>query len=594
MKFEIKEDFMIDGEPTRLVSGALHYFRVVPEMWEHSLYNLKAMGCNTVETYVPWNMHEPKKGEFNFEGLANIEQFLQTAQDLGLYIILRPAVYICAEWDFGGLPAWLIKDRNLRVRSQHVDFMNHVDDYLKELISKVDRFQFTNGGNILMMQVENEYGSFGEDTNYLRKTAEIMKKHGVTVPLFTSDGGWPEVLNAGALGEDGILATANFGSKAEENFKHLKNYQDKHGLKHPLMCMEFWDGWFDYWGRDRIVRDPKETAAEAREVLKRGSINFYMFQGGTNFGFFTGNSDTVWGNISQITSYDYDAPLTEWGAPTEKYYELQKMIKEELPHSFIAEPKIPTLSKFESVNVKEKTSLFSNLDTLPMRNNDYTLSMEDLDQNHGYVLYESTMLDQRHVEKFKVINANDRVQVYVNDEHKTTQYLDDLGKEISFDLDKDENNLKVLVECLSRNNYGKNVVSHTQNKGIRSGVMEDIHYIANWNHYSLDFKALDKVDYRKDFDVKTPSYYKFEFELDEVDSTFIDVSQYGKGYVFVNGFNLGRYWEVGPTQYLYAPFSLWNKGKNEVVVFETEGVDIERLDFSDEPIYELKSNLPEQ
>lgn len=591
MKFEIKKDFMINDKPAKLISGALHYFRVMPEMWEHSLYNLKAMGCNTVETYVPWNLHEPVKGSFNFTGLADIERYLELAQSMGLYIILRPAAYICAEWDFGGLPAWLLKDRNLRIRSQDEQFLNHVDSYYEELLPRVKRFQTTQGGNILMMQVENEYGSYSEDHTYLRKTAAIMRKHGVEVPLFTSDGGWPEVLNSGALGEDGYLATANFGSDAETNFKHLDDYHKKHGLEYPLMCMEFWDGWFNNWNREIIRRDPEETAQEVREVLSRGSINFYMFQGGTNFGFYSGSSDFGVENIAQITSYDYDAPLTEWGAPTEKYFAIQKAIQETVPEAVTFEPRYPDLSTYENVKVSTKTSLFPNLDKFRSVNHDVTLNMEAIDQNFGYTLYESTMKDKREVKTFKVVDASDRVQVYVNGDHKASQYNNEIGDNITFELEHDINDLKVLVENLSRNNYGPKVVAHTQYKGIRGGVIEDIHYISNWNHYVIDFEDISVVDYTRHHDPKTPSFYKFEFEVNDSVTTFIDTRNFGKGLIFVNGFNLGRYWNEGPTQYLYAPRSVWKEGLNEVVVFETEGIEIESLDFNNEPIYGFKKDL---
>lgn len=591
MKFDIKKDFMIDDQPVKLISGALHYFRIMPEMWEHSLYNLKAMGCNTVETYVPWNMHEPQKGTFDFEGLANIEQYLELAQSMGLYIILRPAAYICAEWDFGGLPAWLLKDRNLRVRSQDEAFLKHVDDYYAELLPRVTRFQTTQGGSLLMMQVENEYGSYSEDHTYLRKTADIMRKYGVEVPLFTSDGGWPEVLNSGALGSDGILATANFGSDAETNFKHLDDYHIKHGLEYPLMCMEFWDGWFNNWDREIIRRDPQETANEVVEVLKRGSINFYMFQGGTNFGFYSGSSDFDTENIAQITSYDYDAPLTEWGAPTEKYYAIQEAIQKTVPEAITFEPKIPELGAYDALDVKEKTSLFPNLDKFRSVHHDYTLNMEAIDQNFGYTLYETTMKGKRHVSNFKVVDASDRLQVYVNDTHKETQYNNEIGTPIAFDLTQEDNNLKVLVENLSRNNYGPKVVANTQYKGIRGGVIEDIHYMSHWNHYAIDFETLDRVDYSLEHDHLTPSFYTFEINVEDPKSTFIDTRQYGKGLIFINGFNLGRYWNAGPTQYLYAPAPLWKQGLNTIVVFETEGINIERMVFNNEPIYGFKKNL---
>lgn len=593
MDFEIKDNFIIDGIKTKLISGALHYFRIMPEMWEHSLYNLKAMGCNTVETYVPWNMHEPYQGQFNFEGLADIESYLELAQSMGLYIILRPSAFICAEWDFGGLPGWLIKDKNLRVRSRDPKFMQHVDDYYSVFLPRINRFQFTQGGNILMMQIENEYGSFSEDHDYLRMTRDIMRKHGVEVPLFTSDGGWPEVLNSGALAQDGILATANFGSDAQENFKHLDAYHKKHGMDYPLMCMEFWNGWFNNWNKEIVRRDPEETAKEVEAVLKLGSINFYMFQGGTNFGFYSGSSDFGSHSVAQITSYDYDAPLTEWGAPTEKYYALQRVISKTCPDVKIMEPLIPIIGSYESINeVSRKSSLFSNLDKFKKQVNDYTLDMESLDQNFGYVVYETNMLDKRKIEKFKIVEASDRAQIYVNEEHIATQFNNEIGDNLSFELKKDVNNLKVMVENFSRNNYGPKIVAHTQNKGIRSGVMEDIHYMSNWNHYSIDLEDISIIDYDALFDVDTPSFYQFDLYVDEPTTTFIDTSKYGKGLIFINGFNLGRYWNEGPTQYLYLPFSLLKKGNNEIVIFETEGVKVESVDFSDEPIYGFKKDLP--
>ena len=585
MKFEIKEEFYINDKPIKLLSGAIHYFRIPKTHWEDSLYNLKALGFNTVETYVPWNLHEPTKGNFNFEGMADIASFLQLAQDMDMYIILRPTPYICAEWDFGGLPAWLIKDKNLRVRSQDKAFLKHLDEYFEKFFEVVNPYQFTQGGNILMMQVENEYGSFSEDKEYLRKIVQIMRKHGVDVPLFTSDGGWPEVLNAGALGEDGILATTNFGSDAKENFKHLKDYQEKHGLNHPLMCMEFWDGWFNNWGNDIIRRDAQETAEAMRETIRLGSINLYMFHGGTNWGFYSGNSDFDAVNTNMITSYDYDAPLMECGTPTEKYYAMQKVIQEELPHIETFAPRIPKLDSYKPMSVVEKTSLFSNLKNLNSIENDVTLPMEMLDQNMGYLLYETKMLEKRDVEKFKIVGASDRVQIFVNDKQIATQYQTEIGENLSFTLDQDVNSLKILYENKSRNNYGPKVVAHSQNKGILSGVMEDIHYMSHFVHTPLDLEDVSMIDFNEDFDHTTPSFYKFKINVDEPINTYIDVSEYGKGVVLLNGFNLGRYWEIGPTLALYAPDELWKKGENEVIVFETEGKEIKELKFSHKQLY---------
>ena len=229
MKFEIKEEFYLDDQPLKLISGAVHYFRIPPTQWEQTLRNLQAMGCNCVETYVPWNLHEPKKGVFDFEGLADVTTFLDIAEKLGLFTIVRPSPYICGEWDFGGLPAWLLSDSKMRIRSQYSGYLQAITEYYEQLLPKLVPYQFTHGGHLLMVQVENEYGSYGEDKDYLKFLVKELRKY-LTVPLFTSDGGWREVLEAGTLPEEDILATANFGSDANENFAWLKRYQEKKQL----------------------------------------------------------------------------------------------------------------------------------------------------------------------------------------------------------------------------------------------------------------------------------------------------------------------------------------------------------------------------
>ncbi|MBM7708211.1 glycoside hydrolase family 35 protein [Enterococcus lemanii] len=586
MDFQIKEDFLIDGQPVKLISGAVHYFRSLPEKWEHILYNLKAMGCNTVETYVPWNLHEPKRGEFNFTGHADIEAFLSLAQEMGLYIILRPSPYICAEWDFGGLPAWLLKDKNMRIRSRQPEFLTAVASYYAELLPRVTKFQYTQGGKLLMVQVENEYGSYSEDTNYLRALAKMIQENGIDVPLFTSDGGWKQVLDAGTLSEDGILATANFGSDADTNFTALKKHNEKFGLKHPYMCMEFWDGWFNNWEEPIIKRDPEETANEVRQVLKWGSINFYMFHGGTNFGFYNGCSDMGQRDVPQITSYDYDAPLNEYGAPTEKFFAIQRAIKESCPEVEIFEPKYPTLTNLGEHSVTEKVSLFATLDKLAQKKvNDYPLNMEALDQSFGYTLYRSTLKEARTIDNLRVIDASDRVQMFINEQLVATQQYETIGQPVAVTLDKTENQLDILVENTARNNYGPKLVAHTQFKGIRRGVMEDIHYISNWEHYCLELESIESVDFSKEWVANTPAFYKFEAVIEQAADTFIDCSGWGKGVVFVNGFNIGRFWENGPAVSLYVPSPLLKAGVNEIVVFETEGRDLQTLSFVDHPVF---------
>lgn len=261
-RFEIRDDFYLDGKPFKILSGAIHYFRIPPEDWYHSLYNLKALGFNTVETYVAWNLHEPREGEFHFEGALDLERFLQTAQDLGLYAIVRPSPFICAEWEFGGLPAWLLT-KDMRIRSSDPAYIEAVGRYYDQLLPRLVPHLLDNGGNILMMQVENEYGSYGEDKAYLRAIRQLMEERGVTCPLFTSDGPWRATLKAGTLIEDDLFVTGNFGSKAPYNFSQMQEFFDEHGKKWPLMCMEFWDGWFNRWKEPIITRDPTEFAVKA-------------------------------------------------------------------------------------------------------------------------------------------------------------------------------------------------------------------------------------------------------------------------------------------------------------------------------------------
>lgn len=586
MEFQIKESFYIDGKETKLISGAVHYFRIMPDKWAHTLYNLKAMGCNTVETYIPWNLHEPKQGVYNFSGLADVETFIELAQTMDLYVILRPSPYICAEWEFGGLPAWLLKDGNMRIRSQYHGFITAVAAYYQELISRLSKFQYTEGGKVLMMQIENEYGSFSNDKGYLKIIAQLLKDNGVTVPLFTSDGGWEQVLDAGTLSEAGILATVNFGSDAEGNFKALKKHFNENNICAPYMCMEFWDGWFNNWQEPIIKRDGQETASVVKDILKWGSINFYMFQGGTNFGFYNGCSDFGEKNLAQITSYDYDAPLTEWGAPTDKFFAIQKAIKESCPEVEICEPKYPVIGALGHSALVDKVSLFAVIDQVSTKVfNDYPLTMELVDQEFGYILYRSSLARKRVINDLRVVDAGDRIQFYINEEWKQSQYLDKVGDSFEVELTKEKNQLDILVENTGRNNYGPKLVAPIQRKGIRGGVMEDIHYISGWEHYSLDFSKVSEIDFSKPWKKNQPSFYRFTIEVTEPIDTFLDCTDMGKGIVLINGFNIGKYWEKGPVTNLFVPSSLWKSGENEIVVFNSEGTEIEQLHFIDHPTY---------
>ena len=417
-RFEIRDDFYLDGKSFKILSGAIHYFRVPPEDWYHSLYNLKALGFNTVETYVAWNLHEPREGEFHFEGALDLERFLQTAQDLGLYAIVRPSPFICAEWEFGGLPAWLLT-KDMRLRSSDPAYIEAVGRYYDQLLSRLVPHLLDNGGNILMMQVENEYGSYGEDKAYLRAIRQLMEERGVTCPLFTSDGPWRATLKAGTLIEDDLFVTGNFGSKAPYNFSQMQEFFDEHGKKWPLMCMEFWDGWFNRWKEPIITRDPKELADAVREVLEQGSINLYMFHGGTNFGFMNGCSARGTLDLPQVTSYDYDALLDEEGNPTAKYLAVKKMMATHFPEYPQLEPLYKESMELDAIPLVEKVSLFETLDSLssPVESL-YPKKMEELGQSYGYLLYRTETNWDAEEERLRIIDGRDRAQLYIDGQCK--------------------------------------------------------------------------------------------------------------------------------------------------------------------------------
>lgn len=586
-KFDIREDFYLNDKKIKIISGALHYFRVVPEYWNDRLEKLKALGCNTVETYVPWNFHEPKEGVFDFEGQKDLAKFTKLAQDLGLLVILRPTPYICAEWEFGGLPAWLLKYPSIRVRSNCEIFLNAVDKYFAELFKHIYPLQATQGGPIIMMQIENEYGSFGNNKFYLKNLKNMMIKYGCEVPLFTSDGAWREVLESGTIFDEDVLPTVNFGSKTKEQFGYFKEFLEKNNLEKPMMCMEFWLGWFSNWGQEFKRRDAQDAANELKDMLDMGHVNFYMYHGGTNFGFYNGCCcpDEI---SPQTTNYDYDALLNEHGEFTEKYYKFKEVISNyaEIPNVDFS-TNIKKIS-YGSVELKNKVSLFSTLDTIskPIYSEN-TLNMEALDQNYGYILYRSNIGSKNNLDRFKLVGMDDRAQVFINENYHSTLYKEKfVSKNQTLQLEKEDNNiLDILVENVGRVNYGPNLLSPSQRKGIKGGVMIDIHLHTGWNHYCLELNNISEVDFSGDYKENTPAFYEYEFEVNELGDTFLNLDDFGKGVAFINGFNLGRFWDIGPTNYLYIPAPLLKEGINKIVIFETEGKYKDVISLDSKPNY---------
>lgn len=589
--FEIKEDFLLNGEPFKILSGAVHYFRIPREYWEDALYNLLAMGFNTVETYIPWNLHEPEEGIFDFSGNQDLEAFVRLAQEMGLWVILRPTPFICAEWEFGGLPAWLLRYPDMKVRSNTSLFLSKAEAYLKELFQRIGKLQITQGGPVLMMQLENEYGSFGNDKFYLRAMARIMEQCGAEVPMFTADGAWDAALEAGSLIDDGILPTGNFGSRSEENLDAMEKFFSRHGRKFPLMCMEFWDGWFNRWGEAIIRRDAQELADEVKTLLGRSGINLYMFQGGTNFGFYNGCSARGEIDLPQVTSYDYDAVLTEWGEPTEKFYKLQEVVRELFPERKTFPPRDRKRRKYPEAPLTGTAALAECLDVLAAPETSvYPMTMEEAGSGYGYIMYRTKVEGYGTAMKIRVIQAGDRIQVYLNGKQVAVQYGTEIGGDILAEFQEGENCLEILAENMGRVNYGYKLLSPTQKKGIRSGVMVDLHFESGWEQYPLDLKDISGIVFQDIADQKLsgeilPRFLRYELTVPSKEDTFLDMRAFGKGCVFVNGINLGRYWNRGPIGYLYLPGVYLKEGRNDIVVFETEGIFPEKLVTSEKPVY---------
>ena len=583
-RFKIEDDFYLDGKPFKILSGAIHYFRIPEEDWYHSLYNLKALGFNTVETYVAWNLHEPTEGNFNFEGNLDIEKFLQTAQDLGLYAIVRPSPFICAEWEFGGLPAWLL-NKDMRIRSSDPAYVEMVGRYYDHLLPRLVSRLLDNGGNILMMQVENEYGSYGEDKTYLREIRRLMEERSVTCPLFTSDGPWRATLKAGTLIEDDLFVTGNFGSKANFNFSQMQEFFDEYGKKWPLMCMEFWDGWFNRWKEPVITRDAEELAEAVHEVLEQGSINLYMFHGGTNFGFMNGCSARGTIDLPQVTSYDYDALLDEAGNPTAKYMAVKEMMATYYPEYPQLEPLYKESMEVENIPLVEKVSLFETLDSLTSPTESlYPKKMEELGQSYGYLLYRTEASWDAEEERIRIIDGRDRAQLFVDGKWVATQYQTEIGEDIFYQGEKKAlSRFDILIENMGRVNYGHKFLADTQRKGIRTGVCKDLHFMLNWEHYPLPLDNPEKIDFSKGWTEGQPAFYAFDFEVKEPKDTYLELSEFGKGIAYVNGRNLGRFWNVGPTLSLYIPHSYLKEGANRIIIFETEGEYKEHIHLTRKP-----------
>nr|WP_055501180.1 beta-galactosidase family protein [Nonomuraea pusilla] len=551
--------FRLDGAEFRVLSGALHYFRVHPEQWGHRLAMLRAMGLNTVETYVPWNLHEPSPGEFR--RLEELGAFLDAAAAEGLLAIVRPGPYICAEWDNGGLPAWLTG----RPRTSDPEYLAHVDRYLDQVLPPVTERQITRGGNVIMVQVENEYGSYGTDHAYLRHLADGLVARGVEVPLFTSDGAADHYLTGGTI--PGVLATVNFGSEPEQAFAALR----AHRPDDPLFCMEFWCGWFDHWGQEHVTRDPRDAADTLERILAAGaSVNVYMAHGGSNPGTRAGANragdqpDGAW--RPTVTSYDYDAPIDERGAPTEKFWLFREVLSrytEDLPDV----PETPPLLPPATLNPAGTVPLRQAMDVLarPEVVSPVPPTFEELGLEHGLVLYRTTVPGPREPHPLTLREVRDRAHVYVDGRLAAVveRDADDRPQPVAGGFAT----VEVLVESMGRTNYGPLL---GERKGLLGGVLHRLQYLHGYAVRALPLEDVSGLTFEPGTAGEPPAFFLTTLEVAEPADTFLALPGWGKGYVWINGVLLGRYWDRGPQRTLYVPAPLLRAGTNEIVHLELD------------------------
>jgi beta-galactosidase len=569
--------FIYEGEPVQLLSGAMHYFRIVPAYWRDRLLKLKACGFNAVETYVPWNYHEPKPGRFAFEGMADIERFIRTAGELGLFVIVRPSPYICAEWEFGGLPSWLLADSNIRLRCYDEKFLERVDAYYDVLLPKLRPLLCTNGGPIIALQIENEYGSYGNDTRYLEYLHQGMLRRGMDVLLFTSDGPTDPMLQAGSV--PGVLSTVNFGSGAKDAFMKLREYQ----AEQPLMCMEYWNGWFDHWGEPHHARDAGDVARVFEDMLEeKASVNFYMFHGGTNFGFYSGaNCQQKDQYEPTVTSYDYDSLLSESGDPTDKFHAVREILAR---YAEIGELELPEpigRMAYGVVQMTEQAPLLAQADRLsPPLQRTNPEPMEKLGQDYGFILYRTTISGPREEQELVIQEVRDRALIFVDGNFRGVLERGDTEHPISLEVPPEGVEISILVENMGRINYGPYLKDA---KGITEGVRLGFQFLFGWSIHCLPLDDLSSLQFGTAAVQDTPAFYRGKLHTDEVKDTFLQLEGWTKGVVFINGFNLGRYWNKGPQQTLYVPAPLLRRGDNEIIVFELHGTRNHAVTFVDTP-----------
>lgn len=565
--------FLLNGKPFQVISGEMHYARIPRAYWRSRLRMAKAMGLNTVTTYVFWNAHEPRPGVFDFSGNLDIAEFIREAQQEGLYVILRPGPYSCAEWEFGGFPAWLLKDPSMVVRSTNPQFLAAARTWLLRLGQEVAPLQIGNGGPIILVQVENEYGSYGDDRTYMEDIHHDLVDAGFTqAQLYTADG--PSLIPRGGLPE--LPAAINFGpGEAQNAFATLKKLRPDD----PSFNSEYWDGWFDHWGAPHAHTNTQQQAADLEWILRQGySVSLYMFHGGTSFGWMNGANSHHGDYQPDVTSYDYDAALDESGHPTPKYDAFRDVIARVTGKTLPPVPTPPPVMTLPAIPLDRSASLW---DTLPTPvHSDQPLTMEQMDQAYGYIL-DRTVITGPVTGTLAIGAVHDYAQVYIDG--KLTGTLDRRLNQNSMPLDIEaaHADLDILVENTGRVNFGPALPG--ERVGLLNGVTLAGQPLTGWDNISLPMLDPDKLPYSSQ-PCTGPCFYTATFTVSHPADTFLDTSALGKGEVWINGRPLGRFWHIGPQKALYLPGPWLRAGSNQVVVFDLEGRPGRQLRGLDHPV----------
>lgn len=576
--------FLLDGKPFLIKAAEMHYTRIPAEYWEHRIQMCKALGMNTICIYAFWNIHEQKEGVFDFKGQNDIAAFCRLAQKHGMYIMLRPGPYVCSEWEMGGLPWWLLKKKDIKLRTNDAYFLERTKLFMNEIGKELADLQVSRGGNIIMVQVENEYGAYATDKEYIANIRDIVKGAGFTdVPLFQCD--WSSTFQRNGL--DDLVWTINFGTGAniDAQFKKLQEARPNA----PLMCSEFWSGWFDHWGRKHETRDAETMVSGIKDMLDRHiSFSLYMTHGGTTFGHWGGANSPAYS--AMCSSYDYDAPISEAGWATPKYYKLREMMMQYADSAQVI-PDVPVaypVIEIPEFELKEVAPLFDNLPE-PKLSEDIK-PMEQFDQGWGTILYRTSLPEVKGGTTLLIDEVHDWAQVYADG--KLLGRLDRRRGQNSLVLPSLQKGtrLDILVEAMGRVNF--DVAIHDR-KGITNKVEllteTDKKELKNWEVYSfpVDYDFAESKKYAEGEKLDAPAYYRATFELDRVGDVFLDMQTWGKGMVWVNGKTMGRFWKIGPQQTLFMPGCWLKKGKNEIIVLDLLGPEKATVSGLKRPILDM-------